>query len=136
MLLPVKIGRFKNGAGLTWAARTVVTDVLEAWGAAQVNLIKQAFRVGGHQLHGGPAWPPDSDGAPILIDTGALQRSVNVNVTRNEADIVASRPYASFHHYGSGRLPARPITIITDQDIMAFSSAMITAWNGSINGAV
>ena len=134
MRLPVKLGRFKNGGGLTAAARSCVTDALETWGAGQVNLIKNAFAVGGHQQHGGAAWSPDSDGAPILIDTGALQRSIRTDVSRTEAAIVAGRPYASFHHFGSGRLPARPITVITDQDTARFAGIMLAAWNRSING--
>ena len=63
----------------------------------------------------------DSRAAPLLVRTGALQRSLTVrgaagHVERLEAQSLAigtSLPYALFHQMGTRRLPARPIIVLS-----------------------
>ncbi len=44
-----------------------------------------------------------------LIDTGALFRSIRVAEPQGDSvEITSDRPYATYHQFGTTRMPARP----------------------------
>lgn len=133
MHLSVRLGKYRDGKGLVQGTREAVSDALSTWGSSQVRRIKGAFDVGGHQQHGGAPWPPDKDGPPVLVKTGALKESITHKVEGSEVTLVAGKPYASYHHFGIGQ-KKRPIIVVTNQDLAALDVATKIHWNRSVNG--
>lgn len=90
--------------------------VLKAGGQAIAAMATRSFR--DPKLRAKP-WAPLSaytlkrkkkGRTSILIDTGALFRSIRVNQPSGDTvEIVTDRFYATFHQFGTKRMPARPM---------------------------
>lgn len=112
-----KVGQFVGGKGLSKSIdridRVVKKDVL-----LQVGVIKGAFRVGGHQEHGGLAWAPLASSTikrkermgktNILLVTGELRNSIHggvrvVNRAKYVQVVGTNVAYAPFHQSGVKR---------------------------------
>lgn len=91
------------------------TKVLKAGGHAIAAMATRAFR--DESLRPSP-WLPlakktlakkAAGRTSPLIDTGALFRSVRVEQPEGDSvEIVSDRPYATYHQFGTTRMPARP----------------------------
>lgn len=89
--------------------------ILKAGGVAVASLATRAFR---DESLRPTQWPPVKPATQkqkkkgrtsTLIDTGTLFRSIRANDPTGETvEIVSDRFYASFHQFGTKRMPARP----------------------------
>lgn len=113
-------------AGLEHDPTGLVADLHLAVGSVALSLIREAFvtRAAGGTDEAGLRWEPLAEstaarrglGAQILRDTGILLNSLSPlgpdNVLEARPGTIAigtNVPYASYHHEGTPRMPARPL---------------------------
>lgn len=118
-MITIKINNHKFEADLRRLANKVQgpgrAQILKAGGVAIASSATRAFRDAG--LRPAP-WPPVKPATlkakkkgrtTVLVDTGALMRSIRVNQpVGDRVEIVTDRFYATFHQFGTARMPARP----------------------------
>ena len=98
----------------------LIPQILQRWSRKQLEKLRFAFSVGGHQLHGGDRWVPLSFESGIRLPlrvTGALERSIFVSVSGVSVLIGSTSPIAIFHQNGTRSIPRRPVVELTRQDI-------------------
>lgn len=98
----------------------LIPVVLQRWGSKQLNLLRQAFAVGGHHLHGGERWralSPDTGLRSPLTVTGSLRESLFVRVSGVQLLLGSGSRIAIYHQNGTRTIPKRPIVVITRQDL-------------------
>lgn len=94
--------------------------VLKAGGHAVAEMATRSFRDAALRPAPWPALSPKTlktkakGRTSILIDTGTLFRSVRVNAPSGDSvEIVTDRFYATFHQFGTSKMPARPFVPAT-----------------------
>lgn len=105
--------------------REIVESVLKAWGNEELGKQKKAFDRGGHLFHGGPQWRPlspstlrEDTGSPLpLSDSGGLKRDSFISFAGTSLLIGNKNRLAAIHHTGTRTIPARPIVVVTQQDL-------------------
>lgn len=108
--------------------RSIVETGLRRWGASQVALLKRAFDAGGHSFHGGPSWAPREEATgPMLGGSGgSLAQALFVSFAGTKLLLGNRSPIASYHHYGTKELPARPIVVVTKADVQRLKTDLQT----------
>lgn len=106
--------------------RTIAESALRQWGAAQVGVLRRAFDQGGHAFHGGPQWRPrESASGPFLGGSGgSIAQAMFVQFAGTKLLLGNRSPLAGYHHYGTKELPARPIVVLTQDDLMRLKQVM------------
>ena len=82
---------------------------------AKIRRVKDAIEGGGLFMHAVNQWA-ESDYKPYAKSiapekTGAFKNSIDVEVTKNQAHIVAPVPHGPFVEYGSSRRAAQPTLV-------------------------
>ena len=92
---------------------------LNQWSAKQDKSHKQAFFVGGQQLHGGSAWSSRKKFYPwpVLFKTGGLRASTGYKLGKLQVTFTSTSKYAVYHQFGTSKLPQRKIIDVTNQDV-------------------
>lgn len=148
--LPVKLGRFPQGRGLSKAVKKNVRKLLESVMQVQQGKIVGAFNVGGHHRHGGKKWVALSPSTrrqkaragkgTLMVVTGRLRNSIRTVLGseggRARGRIIADAPYAVHHQFGAPRagLPQRKVVVITKQDQRAMRNLMQKGLQRLIDG--
>ena len=98
----------------------LIPGILQRWAKGQIARLRQAFKVGGHQLHGGATWVPLKPTTGLrtpLNKTGALAASVFVTVSGVSVLIGAAASYAIYHQNGTRSIPRRMVIDLTRTDL-------------------
>lgn len=153
------VGGLPNGEGLTASLDEQMATFAsrEGWGWTYFHRTAvEAFRVGGHQDHGGEAWKPlaastiksksakgrGEKSSPavgdikILVDTGAMRRlGLDTSALSGVVKLVLSSPadYARFHQEGRG-VPQRKVIDLTKKDIESAKAYVAELLTDSIGG--
>ena len=102
----------------------LIPQILQRWADKQLKLHRDAFRVGGHQRHGGDRWAPlaastiEAKGglATPLVKTGALSRSIFAKVSGTTVLISSDSSYAVYHQNGTTTIPQREVVFVSKRD--------------------
>lgn len=106
-------------------AESASRSTLVKWGAAQELRIKQSYPNRGHLFHGGIQHRPlaastiaRNGGRTVpLLDTGEMMRGTFTRFAGKMLMISNGDWKAKFHQYGTKTIPARPMNVVTDEDI-------------------
>jgi phage gpG-like protein len=106
-------------------AETASRSALIKWGAAQEVRIKQSYPRRGHLFHGGIQHRPlatstiaRNGGRTVpLLDTGQMMRGTFTRFAGKMLMISNGDWKAKFHQYGTKTIPARPMNVVTNEDI-------------------
>jgi phage gpG-like protein len=101
-----------------------IAIALQTWAKGVKASIQGAFAAGGHQLHGGTKWAPLADStikakghSLPLIRTGALSRSIFLQVAGVTAWFSTRKDYAVYHQNGTRTVPQREVIVVSKQDM-------------------
>lgn len=94
------------------------TREIRAWGVQQTRTIRKAHLSGGHIAHGGQQWAPRTRVYPwpILLKTGRLMRSTFSRMEGSQLLIRNDCDYVGFHQFGTKKMVARPVVVVTGLD--------------------
>ncbi len=142
------IGKSLYGEELNRAFDTARKILLKHANLVLFPVNVRAYKVGGHQKHGGKKWTALEPGTvtrkakrkreKILVDTSAMRSSLAVQVNQIGAfrflvEVGVSVPYAIFHAEGRG-LPQRLPVFVSKADLKKYRAGVSRDIETAING--
>ncbi len=126
--------------GTTNPLDQAVNRFLQKWANDYKGTLQHAFRVGGHQFHGGSKWRSlkfstiKSKGhAVILVKTGTLSDGFKIKSDNLTIMVSNTVPYAHFHQFGKG-VPRRKVIDFTPTDKSRLLKTMKLELEREVNG--